>query len=898
MSFAGKTFGHIRIDSLIGAGGMGEVYAGLDTTLERRIAVKVIGSKMRKDPRVKKRFLREARVLSLLNHPHICQIYDYIEEKDCDFLVLELIEGQSLKKAIAEGLDKGQKFRIAEQLVHVLKSTHEKGVVHRDLKPSNVMLTGEGEIKVLDFGLARLAESQMRRLRGRIEEDGFRPRVAEDVYSGDSEHTLTLSDETDDEIPEDELIQELTMLTKQGRIVGTPNFMSPEQARGKPVTAASDMYSYGLLLQVLFTGESPYEKTENRALLLQKVINAETRPLSHVRSDLGALINRLKSFVPAARPTAVETIDILKKIREKPKKRIRNLAIAGITAAFLIIGIKYTLDLKRERTLALQARDEATSVVDFLVQLFEVSDPGQARGSTITAKELLGRGAREIELSLEKQPLTRARMMETIGSVYRNLGLYSESEPLLTKALQIRETHLGPKDPAVADSLLALAQLKQDQGKFNDAEAYVRRCLEIRESVFSSADPEIAEGLLELGQIHYRNGKLEEAEELFKQSLSIRENALGPNHPDVAESYEALGGIYYQQRRFAEAEPFYLRALEIREKVLGNDHPDVANSLNVLANLYYYQGKFEEAEKLLSRTLEIRKKVLGPAHPDIAKTLETIGILFHAQNKLKEAEQYYELALKMSIESLGENHPAVAAGYDALARIYHTDGRYEKAIDYYSRSIQILEATLGPDNVDIPDPIDNLGHLLTGLGRYEEAETLYNKSLRIREKAWGPVHYHVSKSLRNLAYLYQLTNRYEEAEACYKKSIEILDNSHGVESVLVDNLTEFGNMLLALERYEEAESTLLRALPVFEEFENTGIKIECLKNLAYLYYPCLQQPGEAEKYYKMALAQIQEAQMMESPEAEEIRKAYAAMLQALGRKDEALSIEKPSKKRG
>ena len=156
MSYSGKSIGHIRIVNLIGRGGMGEVYEGFDTTLERKVAVKAIGSKTREDPKAKSRFLREARALSQLKHPHICQIYDYIGEEESAFLVLEFIEGQNLRQEINKGMDKVQKFRVAEQIAQVLKATHEKGIIHRDMKPSNVMVTKDSGIKVFDFGLARV----------------------------------------------------------------------------------------------------------------------------------------------------------------------------------------------------------------------------------------------------------------------------------------------------------------------------------------------------------------------------------------------------------------------------------------------------------------------------------------------------------------------------------------------------------------------------------------------------------------------------------------------------------------------------------------------------------------------------------------------------------------------
>jgi len=900
VSFVGKTIGHIRIVDLIGTGGMGEVYEGFDKTLKRKVAVKAIGSKIRKDPISKSRFLREARALSQLKHPHICQIYDYVEEKRNDFLILEYIEGRDLRQSINAGLDKTQKLRIAEQIAHVLKAAHEKGIVHRDLKPSNVMVTRDLGIKVLDYGLARFIEPKLSHIK---EEKPIEkaPSFSDlDQLSGELEHTLTLKEEPLEEGPKAGLegIQDVPFKTRRGRIVGTLLYMSPEQARGEPAGPASDMYSFGLLLQELFTELPPYEEEEVSATLIDKAKAGETRPVSGLSSNLATLISRLKSMAPAARPTAVETVERLKHISEKPKRQVRRLIAAGIISAFVLLGFKYTLDLRRERKQAIQARDEASSVVGFLINLFEISDPGEARGNTITAREILSKGAKEIEQSLEKQPLIRARMMETIGTVYRKLGLYKEAELLLTGALKICEIRLGPKNPRLSESLLSLALLYDDQGKLKEAEEFTRHSLEIREKALKSDHPDIAENFLELGRLHFKNGKFNEAETLFKRTLEIREKAYGPDHPDVAVSLLSLGEVNYIQRRFAEAEAYYKRALTIRETILGTDHPDLARTLNNLANLYYVQRRFEEAEKLYRRSLGIREKTLGLVHPDVAHTLENIGILFHYQNKLEEAEKYYKQALEIRKNSLGENHPDVAASYDALARIYHSTDRLNEAADFYVKSLKILEKTLGPDHVELPDRIHNLGLLYLNMGRNEEAEALHKRGLKIREKAWRPGHIRVYKSLDHLGYFYMMTDRYSEAELYYRKALAIIEKEEELNQSLAQLLSDFGRNLTMQKKYDEAEQTLKRALAICEKEKdpNTQIKANSLTNLAYLYHRCLKRLDEAEELYVEVLRLQESALGRENEMTKETIKEYAELLHKLGRAEEALKLKNLQKK--
>jgi serine/threonine protein kinase/tetratricopeptide (TPR) repeat protein len=905
----GKTIGHIQIQRVIGSGGMGEVYEGNDLTLGRKVAVKAIGSRASRNPGAKARFLREARVLSRLGHPNICQIYDYVEDAEGDFLVLERIEGRDLRAALRRGLIKAEKIRVAEQMALALKSAHEKGVVHRDLKPSNVMLTPEGTVKILDFGLARFAQAPLPSGGGRTRRETQPHRAETSLPEGRDPSTLILPDAAGDakdastlalmfetegsSAPESWPLSVEADLTLDRGILGTPEYMSPEQARGEPAGTASDMYSFGLLLQELFMEVPPYLDAPATGLAIERAARAETRPVRGVSADLTALILRLKDKAPAARPTAVETADKLARIREKPARRIRQVAAAALVTALVLSGVKYALDINRERKEAIQARNEATTLVGFLVNLFNVSDPGEARGSTVTAREILQKGALDIEQGLARQPLVRARMMETIGTVYRKLGLYRQAEPLLKGALAVCDERLDARDPRRAEALLSLALLRHDQGVYADAEDLTRQSLSIREKAFGADSPEAADCLLEIGWLDYANGKFPEADAAFQKTLTIREEKLGRSHPDTAASLEALGQMNYIQRRFEEAAPYYRRALEIRERILGPDHPELARSLSALGNLEYYLGRYDQARALYERSRALREKVYGPVHPEVAKSLDSLGILFHAQGEYQKAREFYRSALDIRIQALGPNHPAVASSYDALARVAHALGNIPEAIDSYEESLTIIEKTLGPDHVELSETLHNLALAYLRAGDGARAEAAHRRGLTINEKQWGTAHPRTASSYDALAEFLVRAERGGEAERYSRSAVSVWENERINDDRHAGSLIGLGRALLLQGKAADSETAFLNAIAMAEKSSplDPAMRASALAGLGVLYHRHLHQPAKSESCFKEALAIQDEKLGPRDRETLETCKNYAALLRSSGRSGEARTLE-------
>ena len=493
---------HYRILEYVGMGGMGEVYAGLDETLMRKVALKAIRSDQRLSAPAKARFLREARLLSQLDHPNVCRVYDYIEEEQGDWLVLEFVDGTSLGAAARSGLDQSSKLAIAEQIARALVAAHTADVVHRDLKPANVMVTSEGQAKVMDFGLARTGGPETE---GAPAAEQVEPLATAPVPAHAQETAVVLerprfpdplspgSRPSRDELAGFE--------TQAGAIMGTLGYMSPEQARGEVATSASDMYSFGLLLQELFTGLPPYDSDVDPETLLENVKTGRTLAPAGVGADLARLIERLKSVPPTHRPTALEAEERLRWIRGKPKRRLRILAAAGGLVMLALGGVKYTLDLERERTAAVQARQEAD-------------------GRRKQAEDLIGFMLGDLREKLE--PVGRLEILDDVGG---KAMAYFAAVPVET----LSDEELSRRSKA----LYQIGSVRIAQGDLEAASKPLEESLDLAKALVARS-PADGERLFELAQSHFwvgvvrwRRRDLDAALEHFRAYSGIAERLVG-----------------------------------------------------------------------------------------------------------------------------------------------------------------------------------------------------------------------------------------------------------------------------------------------------------------------------------------------------------------------------------
>jgi tetratricopeptide (TPR) repeat protein len=841
-SLAGRQLGHISVIRELGRGGMGTVFEGYDNTLQRRVALKVIRHEYRLEAGAKSRFLREARLLSQLDHPNICRVFDFVEQDDSDILVLELIQGRSLRQALRSGLAREHAMDVALQLLDVMAQVHEQGLVHRDLKPENIMLTPDGVIKVLDFGLARSGADIV-------------PTVQ-----------IAKVPEPGDEAPEgpQTAVCVSRIETRHGVVIGTVGYMSPEQALGEPATASSDMYSIGLILQELFSGVRPYDGNLDPGELLRRAMRGETTPVSGAPPELARLIERLKSYSPGARPSAADVAERLRWISDTPARRRRRALVAAVWVALLLLAGGMTLQWLRAERETARAESEAAAareVSDFLVSVFQVADPGTNLGETITAHEILDRGAARVERELKGEPDQLSRLLDVIGEVYSGLGLYERAEPLLERALELRlelydEPHrltlesrqhlgelclrrgefertvdlllpvsewersddlvvspalgvlaraymelaeferaetvlndalllsgveLGDAHPDTATLLQTYARLLQDIGRTDEAEALRREALATLRKALPAEDPRVATSLNNLGNYLRIKGEYEEAVEKLEEALSIREKILGPDHPSVAITINNLALALKNIGDFERAEELYLRSIELRERSLGSDHPRIMTVYLNLASLYASTDEPEKLEAAARRALEISRRTRGPDHPYTAVAMSTLAEGLRQQGRLDEAERAARQAIEIKTRTYGPSHRSVAATVVVLANILGDRGEREQAEAEYRRGIEMYEKVLGPDHPSLAGALANLAVLTAGQGHLDEAELLLRRAQTIVEASRGQDYPSIAPILIELAKIHLRRGDTEKSRTCCERAMEIARNSWGPE---------------------------------------------------------------------------------------------------------------------
>lgn len=741
-----ESIGQYRILGLLGRGGMGAVYRAEQQNPQRTVALKVIRPGIESDELLK-RFEYESLVLGRLQHPGIAQIF---EAGTADtghgpqpFFAMELVEGQPLTKfADAGALGTRERLALLASVCDAVHHAHQKGVIHRDLKPGNILVGKNGQPRVLDFGVARATDADIR--------------------------TTTLR-------------------TDVGQLLGTIGYMSPEQVGGdsRDLDTRSDVYALGVVGFELLTGRLPHDVSGKTiphsarmiadeepaslstinpsfrgdvAVIIHKALAKEKDQRYQSASDLAVDIRNYLSDQPiAARP--ITTVYQLRKFA----RRNTSLVTAVVIAFFLLCGglIHVTIERRRaefaerlaaRRLVQVRAEGEKVQAINqFFNDMLASADPNK-RGRDVRVADVLDRAAKGLETRLANQPEIEASLQNTIGTVYVGLGLFADAERFFRAALAKRIDHLGNDAPDTLATKIGLASALNELNKWT------------------------------------------EAEDLIRQTLYTRRGQLGPEHERTLDAMNALAAVLQKQGKVKEAEALWRETLETRRRVLPADHPELLVTMNNLAQLLKQLGKPAEAEPLLREALKTQAAIIGEEHPSTLATMGNLAAALKAQKKYDEAEQLGRSVIAIRRRTLGD-HPSLFTAVNNLARLLRDQGKLEEAEPFAREAIEGWRKTLGEDNRLTLIGLNNLASLTLELDRLAEAEVLYVELLQIAAKALPEGHWMVSVFHRNYAKCLASLGRFEEAEPLLLASVEnltaVLGPTHQNTRKTLDCVVEF-----------------------------------------------------------------------------------------------------------
>ncbi|MBL8205500.1 MAG: serine/threonine protein kinase [Blastocatellia bacterium] len=728
---AGQRIGAYKLLQELGQGGMGSVWLAqrADEQYQKRVAIKLIKRGMDSDE-ILSRFRDERQILASLDHPNIARLLDGGTTPDgLPYFVMEHIEGQPIDKYCdTRKLTPIERLQLFRTACTAVQFAHQNLVVHRDLKPSNILVTDDGTVKLLDFGIAKI----------------LNPALFPNTVAPTAMHERPM----------------------------TPAYASPEQVRGETISTASDVYSLGVVLYELLTGHRPYQITSAAPQEIERIVcGVEPEPpsrKSEVRNQKSEG-KRMLAFLPTSSHRSLSIslrgdLDniVLMALRKEPQRRYASVeqfsedirryltglpilaredtlsyrlskfitrnktavAVAGLISVlligFLITTLVQSARIRRERDRAETERAKAEKVSSFLVDLFKVNDPSESRGNSITAREILDQGTEKIRAELKEQPETQAKLLDTVGQVYYSLGLYERAASLLEEALTLRRKIYGNEHAEVARTMTNLVQVIFELNQTERAETLTREALAIRRKIYGNEHAEVADSLNDLALLTKLKGDFAGAEPLYRETIAVQRKLLGNEHPDIANPLGNLAVLLADKKDFVAAEAAQREALAIRRKALGEDAPNVAISLHNLASILRRKGDYAGAEQVLRETLTLRRKLYPTAHPDLALTIYNLGTLMLDQKKYDEAETLLREALAMRVKVMPNDYQFFGRTQIELGRVLVRKNKLAEALPLLNEGLRI--ARKNNDKGYIPHALDGLGELYLAQKKYPEAE--------------------------------------------------------------------------------------------------------------------------------------------------------------------------------
>jgi len=700
LGIADGVVGPYRTLQPLGEGGMGEVWlAEQSKPVRRHVALKLIKPGM-DTAQVIARFEAERQALAVMDHPGIAKVFDAgITPQGRSYFAMEYVRGEPLTQYCdRQRLTVEERLELFIQICEAVQHAHQKGIIHRDLKPSNILVVTQDDRpapKVIDFGVAKAM-------------------------------TGGLTDRT--------------LFTALAGFVGTPGYMSPEQtgSGGVDIDTRTDVYALGVVLYELLTGILPFDAglfrqktadeirrtilevepprpstrvTEVTAETSRAAANRRTDPVrlkSALQGDLDWITMRALEKDRARRYGSVSDLaaEIRRHLTNQPVLagppsavyrtgkfvRRHRFGVAVSVAALLMLVAFGTATALQARRIA-RERDRAnhearranleaaaaTQVADFLVSLFRISDPNEARGAALTARDVLDRGADRLNKELVDQPELRSRLMSTIANVYGELGLRKDSLALWERVLAIRRTSLGDTHPLTYSAHMGLGNTLNALNRPAEARPHLEAAFEGFKKLAGLASEDTLKALNNLAVLEFTAGRMQESEARLRLIVEGRTALYGTDDTRTISAKSNLAAAMHSQEKWDEASATYGEVLSARRRLLGNDHPHTLRALANLGELARQRGRLDEAEGYYAEALPGRRRVLPASHTDLALTLSYYGDLRNAQRRPAEAERMLRESVSIYRAALPSGSPMVFLAESRLGESLILQRRFKEA---------------------------------------------------------------------------------------------------------------------------------------------------------------------------------------------------------------------------
>jgi tetratricopeptide (TPR) repeat protein len=768
--------GNFRLLRRIGEGGMGIVYEARQCHPERNVALKIIRGGRFVDRYAIKLFHREVQALARLRHPCIGAIYEAGGTDDEEhFFAMELVEGRPLLEHVRETrVPPRERLALVCRICDAIHYAHQRGVMHRDLKPSNILIDAEGNPRILDFGLARITDTE-------LGIDASR--------------------------------------TAQGRIQGTLAYMSPEQARGDSaaIDIRSDVYSLGVILYELLADRLPYDVMElplPRAV--DTICNQPPRRTEALRGDLETITLRALEKDPQRRYASASALgeDIQRFLTSQPiearrdsawyvlrKALLRHRVAAAVSVAFVMLvsvsaialGVMYRRQsqarnaefAERERAemetrKAVEEQVKTEQFAKFMEEIFNGVEPSVALGrDTRMLKGMMDAAAKRIEDGeLHGVQAAELRLRNSIGGVYLAIAEFDAAERMLGSVVERAQRIHGPDTLEHAVALDHHARWLDSVGRPADALAEYEAALMIRRRLLPSDHEALGASLLRAGSMLKKLGRVEESLRHLEEARAMYQRLFPGDHLATARVLTGIAQNFEASGMPDKALPVAEDALAMLRRLFPGDHPSVAASLNSVASIRSSMGQHAEGLSRMEESLDMTRRLFAGDHPEVAVALTDIGAFLINLGRPADALPRVQEALSMHRRLFPGDHANVAASLNLVASTLQYLGRAEEAQPVAEESLAIRRRLYSTDHPEIAVSLSQVGSGFKMMGRPELALGKHEEALSMYQRLFPGDHPLVAQTVCHVANDLQSMGRFVEALPKIREGLAMYQRIH------------------------------------------------------------------------------------------------------------------------